>query len=244
MHLHLVRVAARPKPVAAPGQGRAARGPPEGAARGGTTRSGSPRGRPRERPRAARSGARACGSARADVAEPGYAPASDAGGRQAMRVRLPPSAPPTHDAEGGESDEQEAHTTRSSPFEPMSKRRRGLPLRDAGQARPAQRARRREGADREARRQRPVPVRIAPAHSRTAAATAAAFDGAMGAYYYRATRSPAPSMVEPGGRSRTRRSGMTSGSSGCSVAGWPTSAPGSDGTSPDRCGRCYSPGCS
>jgi len=45
----------------------------------------------------------------------------------------------------------------------MSKRRRGLPLRVAGEARPAQRARRRERADREARRQRPVPVRIGPA---------------------------------------------------------------------------------
>jgi hypothetical protein len=29
----------------------------------------------------------------ADVAKPGYAPASEAGGREAMRVRPPPSAP-------------------------------------------------------------------------------------------------------------------------------------------------------
>jgi hypothetical protein len=45
-------------------------------------------------------------------------------------------------------------------FEPMSKRRRGLSLRVAGEAGSAQRARRREGAGREARRPRPLPVRI------------------------------------------------------------------------------------
>jgi len=60
-----------------------------------------------------------------------------------------------------------------------------LPLRGEGQARAAQRQGRREGAARAARQQRPVPVRVGAPLSRTAAATAAAFDGAGRADYFR-----------------------------------------------------------
>jgi len=56
----------------------------------------------------------------------------------------------------------------------MSKRRRGFQLRDAGQARRSRGARR-QGADREARPQRPLPVRLAPPVSRPAAWPRAGF---------------------------------------------------------------------
>ena len=58
--------------------------------------------------------------------------------------------------------------------ETMSKRRRGFQLRGPGQARPADRAWR-QGADREARTQRSLPVRIAASVSRRAALTPADF---------------------------------------------------------------------
>src|SRR3954452_5712257 len=50
---------------------------------------------------------------------------------------------------------------RTSAFEQMSKRRRGFQQREPGQARDADRPRR-QGAAREARPQRPVPVRLEP----------------------------------------------------------------------------------
>jgi len=58
--------------------------------------------------------------------------------------------------------------------EPMSKRRRGFQLRDARQAR-RPRGARRQGADREARSQRPLPVRLGTQVSRPAAWPRAAF---------------------------------------------------------------------
>src|SRR5438874_2413703 len=81
---------------AAPGQGCTAGGPPQGAARRGTTPAAAPAaGRVNDEPHALQHEPAAH---RADVAEPGYAPASEAGGRKAMRVRPPPSAPkPTID---------------------------------------------------------------------------------------------------------------------------------------------------
>src|SRR5205814_10676269 len=78
---------------AAPGQGRATRGAPQGAARGGTTQAAAPAaGRVNDEPHALQHEPAA---PRADVAKPEYAPASEAGGREAMRVRPPPSAPST-----------------------------------------------------------------------------------------------------------------------------------------------------
>src|SRR5207247_8707714 len=81
-----------PQAGTAPGQDRPARGPPQGASRVGTTPAAAPAaGRVNDEPHALQHGPAA---PRADVAEPGYAPASEAGGREAMRVRPPPSAPP------------------------------------------------------------------------------------------------------------------------------------------------------
>ena len=60
-----------------------------------------------------------------------------------------------------------------------------LPVRDERQTRLAQRQGRGEGTPRTARQQRPVPVRVRQALSRTAAVTAAAFDGAGRAEYFR-----------------------------------------------------------
>ena len=70
------------------------------------------------------------------------------------------------------------------PFEPMSKRRRGLSLRVAGEAWPAQRARRRNGADREAGQQRPLPLRIGSALQELLPLERPLLT-AMGDYYYR-----------------------------------------------------------
>jgi len=70
-------------------------------------------------------------------------------------------------------------STISRPFETSRKRRRGLCLGNAGAARRPRRARR-EGAEREARPQRPVPVRLGPAVSRSAACAPAASTAASG----------------------------------------------------------------
>jgi len=60
-----------------------------------------------------------------------------------------------------------------------------LPVRDACQARNAQRQGRREGAARAPRQQRSMPMRVRTPLSRTAAATVAAFDGAGRDDYFR-----------------------------------------------------------
>jgi len=60
-----------------------------------------------------------------------------------------------------------------------------LPVRNARQARRAQRQGRREGAARAARQQRSMPMRVRAPLSRSAAATAAAFDGAGRNDYFR-----------------------------------------------------------
>jgi len=61
----------------------------------------------------------------------------------------------------------------------------GLPQRDARQARAAVRAWRREGADREARPQRPMPLRLGEEISSGAACTRAGFDGRERDDYWR-----------------------------------------------------------
>jgi hypothetical protein len=70
-------------------------------------------------------------------------------------------------------------STDCHPFETSRKRRRGLCLGNAGAARRPRRARR-QGADREARPQRPVPVRLGTALSRSAACAPAASTAASG----------------------------------------------------------------
>ena len=60
-----------------------------------------------------------------------------------------------------------------------------IPLRDRRQAREPQRQGRRKGVARAPRQQRPLPVRLRATLSRTAVATAAAFDGAGRADYFR-----------------------------------------------------------
>jgi len=60
-----------------------------------------------------------------------------------------------------------------------------LPVGDEGEARRPQRQGRGDGAARTARQRRSVPVRVRTALSGTAAATAAAFDGAGRADYFR-----------------------------------------------------------
>jgi hypothetical protein len=70
-------------------------------------------------------------------------------------------------------------STNCRPFETSRKRRRGLCLRNAGAARRARRARR-QGVEREARAQRPVPVRLGTALSRNAACAPAASTAAGG----------------------------------------------------------------
>jgi len=59
-----------------------------------------------------------------------------------------------------------------------------FPVRDARQARSAQRQGRREGAARAPRQQRSMPMPVRTPLSRSAAATAAAFDGAGRADYF------------------------------------------------------------
>ena len=86
MHLHLVRVAARPKPVPRPA--KVVQLEVRRKARLDAVRR-TAAGRVNEEPHALQDEPAA---PRADVAEPEYAPASEAGGRVAMRVRLPPSA--------------------------------------------------------------------------------------------------------------------------------------------------------
>ena len=139
-------------------------------------RARPPRGgaRARRRSRTSPTGRQSTRSSSTPTAEPGAGgsrkapPPSEAGARrrnprmwrnrqthrpqkpagQPMGVRLPPSA--LIPIEKGEGDGQ-AQRQRGVAFEPMSKRRRGLPVREARQARPARRPRRREGTAREAR---------------------------------------------------------------------------------------------
>ena len=60
----------------------------------------------------------------------------------------------------------------------------GLPVGDRGQARRADRARH-QGVEREARAQRPMPVRLSTVVSSAAACAAAAFDGVRRHHYER-----------------------------------------------------------
>jgi hypothetical protein len=83
-----------------------------------------------------------------------------------LRGRRPPT-------DGGVSCDGQTISTTSRAFEVTRKRRRGLSLGDPRQARRPRRARR-QGADREARAQRPLPLRLRTQISRPAACAPAA----------------------------------------------------------------------
>jgi hypothetical protein len=102
------------------------------------------------------------------VAQPGSAPGLEPGGRRFESYR-----PDHFPRPNNRRLPCDATTTNCRPFETSRKRRRGLCFRNASAARRPRRARR-QGADRETRAQRPVPVRLRTTLSKNAACAPAA----------------------------------------------------------------------
>jgi hypothetical protein len=109
------------------------------------------------------------------VAQPGSAPGPEPGGRRFESYRPDHFVPLNHRRLPCNA----TTSTISRPFETSRKRRRGIRLGNTGAARRPRRARR-QGADRETRAQRPLPVRLGTAVSRNAACAPAASTGARG----------------------------------------------------------------
>ena len=110
------------------------------------------------------------------VAQPGSAPGLEPRGRRFESYR-PDHFVPAQTNRRRPCDAMTSINCR--PFETSRKRRRGICLGNAGAARRPRRARR-QGANRETRAQRPVPVRLRAAVSRNAACASAASTAASG----------------------------------------------------------------